>query len=172
MNLPQHIELVKTQIQHHRYILARQPADRVNPQKHESFIAQWKELLADLEEASKILGNDAGDKPPGSPPQNKETHEIQDGSALIKSEYSDLPEELLKELGFAQGDQLEIQIEEVINIVGKPLSVNDILIALFRSHGQIQKRKELASKLYRMVRKGTLVSQPNKKGHYLTRSME
>ena len=98
----------------------------------------------------------------------KEPSPKQEETPLLKRDLSDLPEELLDELGLTQGDQVEIQIEQVINSVGRALSVNEVLIALFRSTSQIHKRKALATKLYRMVKKGSLVSVPDKKGHYLT----
>ncbi|HEY1709826.1 MAG TPA: hypothetical protein VGG10_16275 [Rhizomicrobium sp.] len=69
-----------------------------------------------------------------------------------KSDYADLPEELLNELSIRSVDQLETQIVNVLRANGGTADLDQILIGLYRLHNTIQKRRVVQNKLWQMVR--------------------
>lgn len=87
---------------------------------------------------------------------------------LTPEDIEGLPEELVKELSISDADKLEFQIISLINQAGGILSLDRILIGLFKATGEIHKRNIMTSKLYRMVQKDLLFTVPPKKGVYST----
>lgn len=87
---------------------------------------------------------------------------------LTPEDVADLPEELLAELSVSNADKLEFAILNLINEAGGILSLDRILIGLYKATKEIHKRNQLTSKLYRMVQKGMLFAVPTKKGIYST----
>lgn len=83
---------------------------------------------------------------------------------LNYEEIKDLPEELLKELSISKG--LERTILDILNDAGGAMSLDQILIALYKKTNQIHTRNKMNSFLYRMLKKGWLYSVPGKKGIY------
>ena len=81
------------------------------------------------------------------------------------TDVADLPQELLKELNIPS-DQLETQIIAVLGFSGTPIDLDQILIALYRRFGVIQKRRFLQNKLWRMVNKQQIYKMKDRKGLY------
>lgn len=74
-----------------------------------------------------------------------------------EKELNELPEELKKELKILKKNDLE---NEILNIFKtsqkKTVSIDEILICLFRSTNTIYKRNFISNKIYRMTKKGLL----------------
>jgi hypothetical protein len=87
---------------------------------------------------------------------------------LSLKDLDGLPEELLKELNIAESDRQELLIEDIITAAGGVLSLDKIIIELYRRTREITKRNTLISRLYRMSNKGIIYSLPGKKGLYST----
>lgn len=115
----------------------------------------FKELAADLMEADRLLDEGGGTRP--FKPSKL---------ALTAQDVEGLPEELLAELTFSGGDKAEMAIVQIINDNGGIASLDQIIVAIYRKTGEISKRSQMTSKLYRMSQKGLLFSVPNKKGAY------
>ena len=60
-----------------------------------------------------------------------------------------LPDDLLSELTCAR-DKLEEQIISLFSANGDPLTLDQILVGLYRQHGVLKKRRFMRNKLYRM----------------------
>ena len=54
---------------------------------------------------------------------------------------------------------------------GGVLSLDKLLIGLYKKTGEIHKRQALVSRLYRMSQKGVVFGVANKKGFYATREL-
>ena len=78
------------------------------------------------------------------------------------------PEELLSELVISDSDALEMLIVKLVERAGGAMSLDHIIIALFRESGEIHKRSVLTGKIYRMRKKKLLYSVPKKKAVYST----
>jgi hypothetical protein len=83
----------------------------------------------------------------GNPKDKKMVDFIDSNGAAIKTD--DLPLELLSELSCAP-DPLESQIIAIIPADGSGITLDQILIALYRRHSILKKRRFLQNKLYRM----------------------
>lgn len=92
--------------------------------------------------------------------------------ALSWEEVHDLPPELLAELSVSDGDKLEFEIVKVMEDLGGVASLDRLLVALYRSTGEVHQRTWLNNRLYRMGQKDMLYSVPGKKGVYSLEPMD
>ncbi len=118
---------------------------------------KFKELSADIIIADKEL--DA--------PKKKDLSGVKHLSLSLQ-ELEGLPEELINELSVSDADKTEFVIANLINEDGGILSMDKILIGMYKKTGEIIKRQTMTSKLYRMSQKGLVFSVPGKKGFYST----
>ena len=81
------------------------------------------------------------------------------------TDVSDLPPELIRELNLPT-DKLESQIMALLQLMGEPIDLDQILIGLYRRFGVIQKRRFLQNKLWRMVNKQQIYKMKDRKGLY------
>ncbi len=91
--------------------------------------------------------------------------------SLTLEDVEGLPSELMQELSISDSDKLDFAIESIMNEAGGVLSLDKILIGLWKKTGEIHKRGNLTSRLYRMRQKGTIHAVPNKSGYYSTRPL-
>lgn len=85
----------------------------------------------------------------------------------LSGKLDDLPEELLRELQITKTDELEDKILQAIREDYEGIAnIDEILVALYKRHGVIQKRAFLSNKLYRMAKSGLVKPVEKKKGVY------
>lgn len=87
---------------------------------------------------------------------------------LTYEEIEGLPEELLKELNLTETDRHDLVVEHLIAQAGGILSLDKIMVQLWKKTGEVPKRNTITSRLYRMVAKGMIYNVPGKKGVYST----
>jgi hypothetical protein len=87
---------------------------------------------------------------------------------LSLEDIKDAPKELLEELNLSDTDKQEMLIEAILNDAGGTLSLDKILVELYKRTGQVHKRNVVISRLYRMGNRGLIYSLPGKKGVYST----
>jgi hypothetical protein len=90
---------------------------------------------------------------------------------LSLDDIKDVPNELLEELNLTETDKQEMMIESIISEAGGILSLDRILVELYKRTGQVHKRNTVISRLYRMGNRGLIYSLPSKKGLYSTYEM-
>jgi hypothetical protein len=95
---------------------------------------------------------------------------INDQLSLSLDEIQDLPPELLAELS-VDADKTEFAILALLREGGGVLSMDKILIGLFKRTGEIHKRSALNNRLYRMEKNGDLFKVPGKKSAYSIREL-
>jgi len=88
--------------------------------------------------------------------------------ALLPKELIGLPQEVIDELSAKGTDKQELLIIELIEASGGILSLDRILIGIYKSSGAVIKRPALTAKLYRMAQNGTIFKVAGKKGLYTT----
>lgn len=76
-------------------------------------------------------------------------------------DLSDLPPELLKELGGI--DALDTQILTAVRVVGGRANLDQILVNLYRKFEVMQTRRFIQNKCYRLVKKGRLHQVPGER---------
>src|SRR5690606_37816426 len=77
-----------------------------------------------------------------------------------------LPEELIAELSISESDREEFELLAIIEAGGGTMSLDQLLVAVYKKHGTIYERVKLNQRLYRMASKGALYSVPGRKGWY------
>jgi len=87
---------------------------------------------------------------------------------LTFEEVEGLPAELIKELNMNEADMQELVIEHIIAQSGGVLSLDKIMIELYKRTKEIPKRNATVSRLYRMAARGAVFNVPGKKGVYST----
>lgn len=90
---------------------------------------------------------------------------------LTPHDIDGLPEELIQELSISDADMADFGILSVVDEAGGILSLDKILIALYKKNGEIHKRTAVNSRIYRMIQKGLMFPVPSKKGVYSTRKI-
>lgn len=90
---------------------------------------------------------------------------------LSMEDIEGLPSELMQELSISDADRLEFTIVGLINEAGGLLSLDKIIIGLYKKTGEIHKRSALTSRIYRMIQKRLIYSVPYRKGIYSTQEL-
>ena len=85
---------------------------------------------------------------------------------ILPSDLEDLPAELLKELNISDSDKQELEILRSLEKAGGLLTIDKLMIQLYRDTGTIHSRKQLAAKLYRMTSKGLIEANTEFRGAY------
>jgi len=149
MNSTEVIELVNRQISYHER--SRDKAiDNQNAgsaETHQNMASTWRDAFSSLKQ---IVGQ-----------ASSPAHD--DATVLRPEDLEGLPEELLLELN---QDELEIKIQRIIKKAGGTMSLDRLMIGLYREHGELHRRRQLTQKLYRMASKGALYSVPRRKAVY------
>jgi hypothetical protein len=164
LNLAKHLPFVKQQAEFHVNMASRFGAESKYPDlkrsdKHTETAKQFQELIADVEEAEKLL-----DRVPARPVKQVQL-------SLSFDELEGLPEELLQELSISGGDRTDYTILRILEELGGIASLDRIIIGLFKQTGEVNKRSTITSRLYRMSQKGLIFPVPNKKGAYATQEL-
>lgn len=122
----------------------------------------WKNLLDDLVLVQSRL-EDIPEKP-------KPTN-VQRNITLTMEDIEGLPPELMQELSISEADKLEFTIVGIINEAGGIMSLDKVIIGLYKKTGEIHKRSALTSRIYRMIQKKLIYSVPLRKGIYSTQEL-
>ena len=85
---------------------------------------------------------------------------------LTLKDVEGLPPELIEQLSISK---IDFTIESILNEADGMMSLDNILIDLYRVTGEIHKRNVITSRLYRMRQKEIIHNVPNKSGYYATR---
>ena len=165
-NLQECADFVKTQVTFHEKKaaffergLVRYPANQKRMDAHRDMAAKFSELWAFL--VAMIIDGTAASQ------RNIKPSRL----GLTPEEIDGLPEELLQELSISDADKADFAVLSVVDEAGGVLSLDKILIGLFRKTGEINKRTQLNARIYRMIQKGTMFPVPGRKGIYSTREM-
>ena len=86
--------------------------------------------------------------------------------SLSAEEVEGLPDEVLNELSISEGDKAEFAILGLIDEAGGIISLDKLIVGLWKKTGELHKRQSLISRLYRMGQKDMVFSVPGKKGVY------
>ena len=155
--IDKHVDFVKGQIEFHSDCARRYSGNIYRCNKHLETASGFEALLKDLEAASASLENKV------VPIQSARKPRL----SLTPDDLEDLPEELIEELSISSGDKTEFAIIHLLeNADGSVLSLDQLLIGLYRTTGEVHKRQTVTSRLYRMSQKALISNVPGRKGAY------
>lgn len=88
--------------------------------------------------------------------------------SIEDSEIKKLPDSIKKSLNLHNKTfELQTMIYELLKIAGRPLSVKELIIGLYKKYGyEVHKRNNFACKLSRMVTAKKIISDPKMRGYY------
>lgn len=162
--LSKHLPFVNEQMTFHEKMVEKFSSgkfkDDFRANQHSATRDKFKEIAADLIIADKELDS----------PRKKDLSGVKQLSLSLE-DLEGLPEELVNELSVSDADKTEFAIVNLINENGGILSMDRILIGMYKKTGEIIKRQNMTSRLYRMSQKGLIYSVPNKKGFYSTEEL-
>ena len=162
--MDQHIRLVKGQIAWLEGQISRYTPD--HPRYRPEQVALYRRLVMEHRELLTLLKSLSEHAAP-SPMQPPETAVAP--SDKHQDDLSDLPEELLSELsGRSARGGVDDPLVQIIADRGGIANIDEILIDLFRKHGQLGKRVLIQNKLYRLSKQGMVWPMPGRKGIYTT----
>ena len=87
---------------------------------------------------------------------------------LHPDDLEGLPQELLAQLSLSEADQEEMKIVNLVDDAGGELSLDHLIIAIYRETKEVKDRKTLLARIHRMIRKELIYSVPGTKGVYTT----
>ena len=132
--------------------------------QHMSNAERFRAMLIDMETVDKRL-----DALPDTSEQTATTLKI--STQLLPKDIEGLPPELIEELSVNNADKLEFALLGIFGESGGILSLDHMLISLYKKSGEVHKRAAITAKLYRMSQKGLAYSVPGKKGWYSTEEL-
>ena len=135
------------------------PAEGHRAVAHRKMLGRFTELEAFLESLQAMPAGSGQSRP------------VLSKLGLSPEELEGLPPELLEELNITEADRADFAVLSVLDEAGGVLSLDKLLIGLYRKTGEVHKRTQLNSRLYRMMQKGSVFSVPGKKGVYSTHQM-
>ncbi len=161
--LNEHLPVVKEQLEFHRQMAEKYSKNTHRTNLHKATAERLSGLLAQMVAADMAL--DEYEAQPRRPPKQPQPMQL----SLSFEELSGLPQELIDELTGA--DKTEFAIVNAIDEAGGVISLDRLLVALYKKTGEILKREFLTSRLYRMAQKNLIFNVPGKKGVYSTEQL-
>jgi Fe2+ or Zn2+ uptake regulation protein len=155
-----YISFVKEQVSVQDKLSKRYEDDPYRRGLHAKAGESFSKLSGFLEEIRRKGTRDTAYLNRGSSPQKR----IQ----LTYEDIENAPEELLKELNVSETDKQELLVEYLIAQEDGVLSLDRIMVDLYKRTREVPKRSTLISRLYRMVNRGMIYNVPGKKGVYST----
>lgn len=159
-NVGNFLQFVKDQIDFQNKMLARYTNEPYRLKLHSATRDKFIELYEEIERTVEEANNQSA----GDSTQNKPIR-----LSLSQEDLHGIPEELLSELSISDGDKTEFAILNLIEEAGGIISLDRLLVGLYRKTKEVHKRQTLTSKLYRMAQKELVFSVPAKKGVYSNR---
>lgn len=90
-------------------------------------------------------------------------------TTLSSKDIEGLPNELIAQLQISDADKFRWDVTSLIERTpNKQISIEVLLIALYRLQGRIYERVELSNRMYRLARKGLIYPVQGRKGWYTT----
>lgn len=157
MILDKHITFVNEQLAFHKSRAAIYQAIPARQRKHQETADKFQSLSDDLESVKEQIASSASVRSPA-------TKQLK--LALTPDDLNGLPDELIGELSIASVDRVEVIILSMLDDAGGMMTLDQILIGLYRKSGEVNKRQTITSRLYRMGQKNLIYSVPGKKGVY------
>jgi hypothetical protein len=155
-----HVTFVKDQVAVQERLARKYDEDDYRKSLHFKTANSFAEIARFLEEIQKRGTQDIAYLNRGDTPL-KRIH-------LTFEEIEHAPDELLQELNLTDTDRQEMLIEYLIAQAGGILSLDKIIVDLYKRTKQVPKRATITSRLYRMAGRGMIYNVPGKKGVYST----
>ncbi len=155
-----YVAFVKDQVGVQQKLARKYDEDSYRSGLHQKTASNFAELGRFLEEIQKKGTQQTAYLNRGDSPQKR--------ILLTFEEIENAPDELLKELNLTDTDRQELMIEFLIADAGGVLSLDKIMIELYKRTREVPKRNALVSRLYRMASRGMIYNVPGKKGVYST----
>lgn len=162
--LQEEIAFVKEQITRTAKLHEKKPYEG---SKLPEVIANFERVLVQLENYQNSLESPNVGLPSASAlPLNGPQLFTQEQLYLRPKDLEGLPPDLLAQISISKSDKLEHSILQCVEESGGIISIEVLLVKLYRSTGEVYDRNKLSTKLFRMSKKQLIFSVPKKKAVY------
>ena len=129
---------------------------------------RFDEVISVLEHSAALQTEliDAQNKANAAAQELEKRKSALDNLEISPKDLDGLPAELVAQLSISESDREEFQILNLLQEHGGTMSLDLLLITLYRTTGEILERTKLNQRLYRMASKDMLFSVPGRKGVY------
>jgi hypothetical protein len=94
---------------------------------------------------------------------------LNQATRISPGHLANLPQELIDQLQISDADRFQWDVVELIDRTpDKTISIDVLLIALYRTTGKVHDRTDLSNRIWRLTRKGIVFAVQGKKGIYTT----
>jgi hypothetical protein len=184
--IAQHLEFVERQAQFHEFrrlklvekVNSSAGTNGVNRARedvvfHTRMNAAFCELLAAMQRDMQLYAEVEKSKTELIPSSLDSTKELDDllgqATRILPAHLDNLPQELIDQLQISDADRFQWDVVDLINRTpDRTISIDVLLIALYRTTGKVHDRTDLSNRMWRLTRKGIVSAAPGKKGLYTT----
>lgn len=168
MNIISEIDpFVKRQIHYHERQAYRLRGDPDKAKLHTDYIQQFNTILDTLSEVA-TLKKEIEELKSRPSPVSPITEQIVDKTIITAADLAGLPPELIAQLNIPEQDDQEKLILSIIAENYGVISLDKLLIGLWRKTQTVPQKKYITTKLYRMIGKNLIYKVPSKRGLYTT----
>lgn len=171
MSLDDHIAFVKQQLEYHERHATKARAAGKASHLHEKLLYGFQLLLPYLEALPVQTSAQVAAPKESLLPQTVDplAAVLQSPTQVNPALLEGLPPELIEQLAISDTDKFQWQVVELVNRTpDRIISIEVLLIALYKTTGKVLERAELSNRIYRMMRKKMVFSVNGKKGWYTT----
>lgn len=163
--LDKYVDFVKGQLTFHQERAEQFKDNSYKHSKHLETAARFAALLDDLQIVGKQLDNRPESSPSIETPQKPKLY-------LTPEDIEGLPQTVMDELSISSSDQIEFAIATMLKEAPHGvLSLDQIIVKLYRATKEVHKRQTVTSRLYRMAQRNLVFNVPGKKGVYSVRQL-
>jgi hypothetical protein len=162
----EHVDFVKAQVEYHRRRL-----EQYTKNGNASLIGVHQRLHAGFNSLLDAMNSDINtpDSPAASEQNPSLDSLLANPIALDRAQLTGLPQELLAQLQISPAEKFQWQVVDIIERTpNKTISLEVLLIALYKTTGEVFERTDLSNRIYRMMKKGIVFGVTGKKGQYTT----
>lgn len=169
-SLDKYLSFVNTQSEFHKRQSENFGKNPYRKLKHSETAAMFDGLASFLRQQDEKLKSNSAEHTSQTSATTVKPQQLR--LSLTPDDIAGLPEELLAELSYSSTDRNEFAILTLLNEAPhKVLSLDQIIVGLYRTTGEVHKRQTVTSRLYRMGQKSLVFNVPGKKGVYSLNTM-
>ena len=157
-------EFIHQQIKFHESRAQEFASTPIRANRHTSTSKEFKEVVAGIVRLEKEIDSLKNNITDIEASKTKKSGQL--SLSLTLDDIEGLPEEIMSELSISSANKTEFAVMNVLENAGGIMSLDQVIVGLYKMTDKINKRVYTTNLLYRMATKGLIFNLPNKKGVY------
>jgi len=160
-----YVDFVNSQAKRLERIIAKHPEDKRAKTAYQPFIQKFEAIAEHLNRQDE-LNQSLQHRVAELEGELAKRQLSLDNLDLKPHDLAGLPPEVIQQLSIGDVDLQEFKFLEMIEAAGGTMTLDKLIIQLYRETSEVHDRAKLNARLYRMTSKGMLYSVPGKRGVY------